>query len=199
MKWFLPLTLLLVALMSATAFADHIYLVPNDGSGDNFAFVGQFNGHRLVLSGGLTASFFSTEGYLPGSTFGGDTALFLYSTVVWIDGIPTEFFFPPGTLFMTTFALPTDGRDFRVPVEISFSATGINFDTGQTVDLGGGASGHISFSFSNGLYYADKFVQAPEPSTLGFVGTGLIGILASVRKRLRMHSARSLWRIASRT
>lgn len=87
---------------------------------------------------------------------------------------------------MTTFTLPTDGRSFTVPVQISFFATGMNYGTGETVNVGGGASGHISFYSSNGLYYANNFVQAPEPGTLGFVGTGLIGILASVRKRLRM-------------
>lgn len=82
MKRFLPLLSLFVALMSATAFADHIYLIPNNGSGDNFGFVGRMNGHQLLLSGGTTASFFSTDGYPPGLTFGGQTELFLYSTVI---------------------------------------------------------------------------------------------------------------------
>jgi hypothetical protein len=186
MKLFLPLTLLLIALTSATAFADHLYLQPNNGSGDNFAYVTQMNGHPLTLFGGITASFFSSDGYPAGSTLGGQTELFLYSTVVWIGGIPTEFFFPPGTLFMSTLTLPTDGSAFRVPVQIGFSATGINFDTGETIDVSGGASGSISFYFSNGFYYPNAFEQAPEPGTLGLIGTGLVGIVAVARKKLRI-------------
>ena len=182
MKRFLTLTFLVVALASS-AFADHLYLATNGGAGDNFGFVGRMNGHRLVLSGGTTASFFSSDGYTPGSPFGGESALFLYSTIVWVDGVPTEFFFPPGTLFMTPFTLPTDGRSFRVPVQISFSANGINFDTGQTIGVGGGANGHISFDFSNGLYYASDFAQAPEPGTWTLVGTGLIAFSAFLRNR----------------
>ncbi len=181
----LPLSFLLVSLFSSAAFADHISLSPNDGSGGNFSFTGRFNGHPLSLYGGTPADFFGLYvGYAPGSTFGGQTALFLNESVVWIDGMPTSFFFYPGTLFISSFTLPTNDRGFTIPVEIGFSATGINFDTGQTIDVGGGAVGQISFSFSNGLYYPNSFVQAPEPGTLGFVGTGMVGIVGAFRRRL---------------
>jgi hypothetical protein len=190
-RFLLPLSLLCVTLISSTAFADHIYLIPNNGSGDNFGFVGQMNGHQLFLSGGTSADFFNDiRGYLPGSTFGGSASLSLYSTIVWIDGMPMEFGFPQGTpdtsIFISSFTLPTDGKSFTKFVEIGFSAMGINSDTGQTIELGGGASGNISFYFSTGtgLYYPGDFVQAPEPGTLGLIGIGIISILGSARKRL---------------
>ena len=187
MKRSFLLTLLFASLTSATALADHLYFFPNC-CGDNFGYVTQMNGHPLVLSGGTDPFFFSSEGYPPGSTLGGGGDLFLSSTVVWIGGVPTEFSFFPGTLFMSSLTLPTNGRYFRVLVQIGFSATGINFDTGETMDVGGGANGSISFYFSDavGLYYASDFVQAPEPGTLGLIGTGLMGI-AAARKRLRTH------------
>src|SRR5438477_4430819 len=145
----LPLSFLLITLTSSTALADHIYLAVNSGFGDNFGFSGQFNGHPLFLSGGVAVDFFGFEPYAPGSTFGGDTTLYLYDSVAWIDGTPMDFFFPAdnSTLFMSSFTLPTDGRAFfSVPVQISFGATGINPDTGQTIEVGGYARGWISFS-----------------------------------------------------
>jgi len=173
----------LVFLISATAFADHLVLDPNGGSGSNFAYFTHDNGHRLILSGGTDYSFFGSGGYPTGSAFGGDGALFLDSAVFVIDGTPLEFFFNPGTISMTSFKLPADGRDFRALVDITFFATGFNFDTGQTINVGGGARGSVSFSFSNGFYYANSFVEAPEPATLSLVGIGLVGIAAYRRKR----------------
>jgi hypothetical protein len=45
----------------------------------------------------------------------------------------------------------------------------------------------MSFYYSpdSGLYYPGAFVQAPEPSTVEFIGIGIIGILGSARKRLK--------------
>ncbi len=185
----LPLSFLCATLISSTAFADHIYLGPNDGSGDNFGFIGQMNGHQLFLSGGTPYYFFGLGGYEPGSTFGGGDTLFLYPTVAWVDGMPEEFNFPQtdSYIFMSSFTLPAVGKDFTEFVEIGFSAVGISFDTGQTIGIGGGARGKISFYYSpeSGLYYPGAFVQAPEPSAMELIGIGIIGILGSARKRLK--------------
>jgi hypothetical protein len=188
-RFLLVLSLLCLTLISSTAFADHIYLIPNDGSGDNFGFVGQMNGHQLLLSGGTPYDFFGTGGYAPGSIFGGGATLFLYPAVVWIGGLPLEFGFPQSDsiIFISSFTLPTNGKDFTKFVEIGFSAMGRSFDTGQTIAVGGGAAGKMFFYFSpdSGLYYPGAFVQAPEPSTVGFIGIGIVGILGSARKRLK--------------
>jgi hypothetical protein len=188
-RFLLPLSLLCVTLISSTAFADHIYLFPNDGSGDNFGFIGQMNGHQLFVGGGTLADFFGDGGYSPGSTFGGGAMLFLDPTTVWIDGTPMEFGFPQtdSTIFISSFTLPTNGKDsFTEFVQVGFSATGISFDTGQTIRVSGVASGTISFYFSppTGLYFVGNFVQAPEPGTLGLIAMGIIGILGSARRRL---------------
>jgi hypothetical protein len=190
-RFLLSLFPLFLTLMSSAAFADHIYLMPNTGSGDNFLFIGEMNGHQLRLLGGTPVDFFGglgLMGYPPGWTLGGSTTLYLYSSTIWIDGVPMEFNFPSSSssLFMSSFSLPTDGRSVTVPVEISFSAIGINFGTRQTIDVSGGARGQVSVEYFNGRYYLSSFVQAPEPGTLGFVASGLIGILTSVRKRRRM-------------
>lgn len=194
MKCFL-LSLLFLTLISSTAFADHVYLIPNDGSGDNFGFAGYMNGHPLFLNGGTSYAFFGEGGYAPGSAFGGGDTLYLYSTDVWINGSPMEFGFPDtmSFIFGSSITLPTNGKDFTVPWQIGFSATGVSFDTGQTIQLGGSGSGKLSFFYNSvtGLYYPGSFVQTPEPATLGLLGTGIIGILASTRKRLKRPRVRS--------
>ncbi|HTT18698.1 MAG TPA: PEP-CTERM sorting domain-containing protein [Candidatus Sulfotelmatobacter sp.] len=188
---FLPL--LFVTLISSIAFADHIYLVPND-VGDNFAFVGRMNGHPLILSGGTPADFLNDDGYPPGLQLGGSTTLYLYSTVAWIDGVPLEFAFPPDNsiIFMPSFTLPANGKDFTMYGEIGFSARGINYETGERIDVGASARGKIPFYFSadSNRYYPGAFVQAPEPGTLGLIGTGIIGVIASARKRHKTPGSR---------
>ena len=190
MKYFLlSLTLLFLTLISTPALADRIYLVPNDGSGDNFGFVGYMNGHPLFLDGGTSYEAFGNGGYAPGTAFGVGGTLYLYPADVWIDGAPMEFGFPEtmSLIFGSSITLPTNGKDFfTVPWQLGFSATGVSFDTGQTIQLTGFGSGKLSFYYDSvtGLYYPGSFVQTPEPATLGLFGTGIIGILASTRKRL---------------
>jgi PEP-CTERM motif len=197
MTRFLSFLLLFVSFISLPALADGITLFPNSGSGDNFAFVSQMNGHPLLLSGGTDPFFLSADGYPAGMTVGGSGGLFLFSTVIWVDGSPLEFFFDSASIFMTSFTLPTNGRDFIAPVDVNFEASGFNFDTEQRINLSGGDSGWIGFSFSNGLYYPGDFVQGPppvmvpEPATLGLIGTGLMSIAARATKKRRLDRPRS--------
>jgi hypothetical protein len=184
MKHSLSLTLLFVALLSVSAFGDHLYLAPNC-CGDNFAYAYG----SLILSGGTDPSFLSADGYTPGYMVTGGGTLYLNSIFLPVNGQQLEFFFYPGSISMTPFTLPTNGSDFRVLVDINFSVNGVNYDTGQTIFLQGGSSGAISFAFSpaNGLYYPSPFVEAPEPGTLGLVATGFVGIVPLVRKRFVRH------------
>ena len=191
MKRFLLLTPILFVLLSAGAFADsvRIFFLPNDGSGDNFGFIQKGVGTFTSVVGGAPFDFFSAFGYAPGTTLGGGTDLFISGGFAQFGGnsyelSPTSL----GTLFLSTFTLPTNGKDFvKFPVEIAFSAPMMIIDTGEPFDVSGGARGTIIFSRGqDGLYYARAFAQAPEPGTLGLMGTGLIGILALVRKRLRI-------------
>jgi PEP-CTERM motif len=189
-RFLLFLPVLFLTLTSSSAFADQIYLSPNLGSGDNFGFVGSMNGHPLFLGGGTSYELFGQGGYAPGSVFGGGGTLYLDPADVWINGAPMTFGFPETMSFigMTSITLPTNGRDFfTVPWQINFSATGVSFDTGQTIQVSGSARGELSFYYisQTGLYYPDSFVQTPEPGTLGLLGTGIIGILASIRNRLK--------------
>jgi PEP-CTERM motif-containing protein len=187
MKRSFTLTLGLVVWMSVTAFAGRIYLQPNDGSGDNFAFVGITNRHQLVLSGGTDPYFFSTNGYEPGSTLQLSGALYLYDSSIWFNGSFTDFSFSPGSIDMSKITLPSDGRSsFRAFVNISFSATGVDYVSGQSISVGESSNGWIPFHLgSDGLYYADGFIATPEPGTWSLMGTGFIAILALARKRLR--------------
>jgi hypothetical protein len=186
MKRSFTLTLGLVLWMSLTAFADHIYLLPNDGSGDNFAFVGIMNNHQLVLSGGTDPYFFNTKGYDPGSTLELGGALYLYDSSIWFNGGLTDFSFSPGSIDMSKIVLPSDGRDFfRAFVNISFFATGTDYLSGQTIDVSGSSSGWIPFYLGgDGLYHAEGFAAVPEPGTWALLGTGFIAILTLARKRL---------------
>ena len=91
MKRLLAFTVLVLALTSARAFADELFLFPNSGGGDNFGYITS----TLRLGGGTDFLFFGDLGYPGGSAVGGAGGLFLDSTVIDIDGTPQEFFFSP--------------------------------------------------------------------------------------------------------
>ncbi|SRR6266568_1156556 len=191
MKRFLLASLLLIILLSASAFADSvkIFLSPNDGSGDNFGFLG----NDVGIDGGVPFSFFNNQGYAPGSTFGGPVDVFFSDGFIKIG--PTTYdldFNSPGTLFISTFTLPTNGKFFPIQAFASFSVLATIFVNGQPVQINvsGAAPGVMTFGFdpSSGLYFANPvvFATAPEPGTLGLMGTGLIGVLGFARKKLRI-------------
>ncbi len=189
MKQFLWVTPMLFVLMSGSAFATSVStsigLFPNGGSGDNFRFLQQGGGVSIGIQGGTPYSFFNIEGYAPGSTLGGTTDVFFSGGFVQFGGNSFDLNFSgPGTLFLSSFTLPTNGKDFTAQVEVDFSVLATIADTGQPLDVGGGAVGKIPFHFFNGLYFAGGFTTVPEPGTLALMGTGLIGILALARKRL---------------
>lgn len=187
----LALTFLGICAASAAAHADTLLYAVNNGLGDNFAYIGQSDGHQYTLNGGTSTGFLGTGGYDPGSILGGQTTLYLYITTIWVNGAPVDFMFPspPATLFMTSFTLPTSGQDFRVLVQISFSASGIAVDRPDLapISLSGSTQGWIDFSYSNGRYYPSDFVPAtvPEPASLVLSSTGLAAIAVAARRRCR--------------
>jgi len=186
---FFSAILLLCVLIPASALADSVVIDygPNSGGGDNFGFAIRAPGLYISGFGGTPFDFFNCgcfgPEYRPGSTLGGFTDIFFSDGFAQIGGISSEVSFDVGSLFMSSIVLPTNGKDFNAPVEIAFSASGTLVDTGDSITASGGANGHIKFDFSDGLYYPEYFIAAPEPGTLGLIGTGLIGILARVRKR----------------
>jgi len=187
MKRFLRFTPLLLFVLLGSAFANSIRigLLPNDGSGDNFGFFQQSGGVTVFVGGGTPFDFFNVFGYVPGTTLGGSTDVFFGGGVIRIDGTWYDISFDaPGALFMSSFTLPNNGKDFTAHVGLDFSASGSIFNPDQTfISVGGGAKGTIKFSLVDGVYYPGSFVQAPEPGALVLVGTGLIGILGIYRRR----------------
>jgi hypothetical protein len=196
MKRFLCATLFSVVLLSSSMFADTmIFLGPNDGSGDNFAFLQSLNGIQISIGGGTPYDFFNTGAYAPGSAFGGPVAVFFDNGTVTIKGTQYELGFAgPGTLFASIITFPTNGQSFTAKVVLDFTAPGLYFTPGgveKMLNISGVQSGEIPFVFENGAYYAaGGFAGSPsvvpEPSALGLMGSGLIGLLGLARKRLRV-------------
>jgi hypothetical protein len=182
------LLIVLVGFMTTTAFADQLYLGPSGifSSDANFAYVTG----GVWEAVGFATLFQSRSGpYPPGYTIGGSAWLFLDDRTFLINGVETTFSFPSGQIDMTSVVLPPLGRDFTVPVDVNFSADGISYDTGQTIFLSGSAHGHITFTANTsegGGWVVGDFMQAPEPGSLGLVVTGLAGVLATARKKIRM-------------
>ena len=187
---------MLLVLLPSSALADSvsIFLSPNDGSGDNFGFLAQTGAAMVSISGGTPFSFFSTQGFAPGSTFGGATSVFFSDGTIQLGNNVYDLGFNgPGSLFVSSFAFPTNGQSFSIQASATFSASGYFFVDGQQrqVTLGGSAPGIVTLTFdpTSGLYFANpiKFssTTVPEPGTLGLMGTGLTGLLVFARSKLQ--------------
>src|SRR5215468_7398976 len=130
--WALLLSLLLIP---TATFADSVRfgLSVNTGGGDNFGFIQQSGGIFMAGEGGTPLGFFdSTPGYRPGDLFGGNVPIFFSGGAATIGGSTYDVFWSGG-LFVSTFTFPTDGKAFRVPVFVGFSADATIPDTGELI------------------------------------------------------------------
>jgi hypothetical protein len=180
-------------MLSSGAFADTIvHFTLNDGFSDNFDF--QISSPLISFYGSGTTPFDfynASLTFAPGSTFFGETSLHLTTGFARISSTFYEVQYSPGQLFVSTFVFPTNGHDFRVPVELSFSEDGVLVGTDYTISPQGSVQGYMRFAFYNGAYIPiGGFEQAPEPGTIGLLGTGLIGVLAKFKKRRFRRPAR---------
>ena len=144
------------------------------------------------VGGGTEIGFFDgfPDGYEPGTTLGGLGTVYLDSGNAEIGGINHDLYVTTGSLFMSSFTLPTNGASFVTElVELSFGTSAVVLDTGQIINIGGDAKGTVTFALGyTGLYYAySQFTPAPapEPGTVVLIATGMIGIFSVARRRFR--------------
>jgi hypothetical protein len=196
MKRFMLVSPILLLVISVSAFADSVTIILAPGSPDesNFQFISHQQGISVFLVGTVPESFYSNSLIAPGSTLGGTSNVFVDGGLIKINGVSYDNLgLDIGSLFIGSFTFPTNGKDFTIPVQASFSVAEQIVGTGITIHINETVSGKVTFRFiSNvGLYRPSTIVltTVPEPATLGLMGTGLAGILALARKKLkRIHN-----------
>jgi hypothetical protein len=208
MTRFILRALLLCSLVSTAAFADSvtIFLSPNNGSGDNFGFQLLGAGYSILGGGGLPYANFNDgpPGYAPGSTVDISGPLFFDFGMATIGASSDEVDFMVGSLSASPITLPTDGLDFTGLFGISFDASGTFFMTGKPISVSGDAQGFITFEYLNGGYYPEGLtftgvgrvspaIVTPEPSTWTLIGSGLLWVMARVRKKGLRELARAAY------
>jgi hypothetical protein len=188
MKRVVWLAAILLVLLSTSALGDSITisLTPNV-LGDNVFYSERGPGFFVNVNAGTPRGYYDSNppGYAPGTTLGGSVDLFFSAGFASVGGYSSELSLLSGTLFLTTFTLPTNGKEFTVPVELSISGSGI-LDNGEVFGFGGGKRGKITFDYADGFYLPENFVPTPEPGTIVLMGSGLIGVVALARKRLNL-------------
>ena len=201
MKRFRLATPILLLLVCATASADSvlfatrvtILLAPNDGSGGNFAFFGSGRGFQTAISGGTETGFWDDTGFLPGTSFpsfANGINVFMDLTNLVINGSSVDLSpqGPGSLLFISSFTLPTNGKNFTTPVSMGFFADFFLSD-GSTLEIAGAATGKLTFDYDSGsgLYFVQptQLTTTPEPETLGMMITGLVGVIGVARSKLK--------------